>query len=1025
MSDVPDSNRQTGSTSDSSVAIEPGSQEPTRILYAGEDRRGGLVMEYLRTLARYRWLILGFAIGGVVVSFLINFGTLPTYRARTSLDIQSLNNDFLGMRAVAPMGEADDPSSDVYVQTQIKLLQSDTLLERAVHHMQSDSHPQFIEQMDLASRLERALHLVSHKPLAYEDLISDAAKHVTVKPLGVTRLVEITCDSWSASFSAKFCNMLVEQFKEADLEMRATESQKTSDWLIRQVADVKLKAEESQKRLQQATGGNGLILSQGSTGFEQDRLRELQGQYVRAQADRMEKEAEAGIGSSSAPELNQSAAYHQYEEKLADLQSEVAKLVPPLTEENSQVIHLRSQIKSVQASMAAERASNAVHLRSDYESALHRETMLANAYHREEASVSSDLGRASEVSLLRGEVESEQQLYQTLLQRAREAGFASAMRASTVRVVDAAKPNTAPFSPRRGNSAATGLLLGTVCGVGLAFIFERSTTVLRVPGDTERYLGLRELGVIPSSVRERRVLASVPLNTLPGSGVIDPKETQSALSNWTANFSIVAEAYRSATTSIMLSEHLRGKGRVYVISSPNPEEGKTTVISNIGVALSKSRLRVLLVDGDLRKPCLHKVLQVPNDFGLRNLLRGETGSDPDSPDHPLYQSTELPNLFVLPAGQGSEEVVELLHSSYTAEVLQRLRCDFDVVFIDTPPMLHMADARILASHAQGAILVVRAGMTTRDEASKARDLFDLDRVRMVGTILNDFDPNKNGLNDYYKSYQRYMDGPTVDANGPVSWLEWLFSRDRWMMQRAAGKGGVAGAANVDTEDLPAAAGAHATTNGATNGANGAAVAGNTASPNGSRPGGSSVVYGEVIPPRSQPTFFMKVLAWSSMSESAEDTANGDSQNGLYAPRTKDRRKAERQKLPLLVAYYWDGGAARPHDIRDISSTGVYLITDVRWYLGTQVMISLQKPGVAAGEPNRSITLNAKVVRFATDGLGLAFVMPEKDSPSRAGSFSRKSESFSRPTAATFGIKGADQAAFLSFLQKLPRNQDQG
>jgi capsular exopolysaccharide synthesis family protein len=926
----------------------------------------------------------------------------------------------MGTRAVATTGDAD-LAPDVYVQTQIRLLESDTLLERTIHRMQSDPHPQFIEQMDLISRLERGLHLVRHKPIAYDDVIADAAKQVAVKPLGVTRLVEITCDSWNADFSAKFCNTLVEQFKEADQETRAAEAEKTSDWLIKQVKGVKEKAEESQRKLKEATGGNGLMLSQNSTGVEEDRLRSLQDQYVRAQADRMQKEAEAGIGSSSAPDLNQSGLYQQSAIKLSDLQAEVAKLVPPRTEEDPQVIHLRSQIKSVQSAMAAERVSNATRLKSDYQAALQREAMVAKAYHQEEASVSSDLGKASEVSLLRGEVESDQQLYQTLLQRAREAGFASAMRASTVRVVDAAKPNPAPVSPRRGNAAGSGLLLGTACGVGLAFILERSTTLLRVPGDTERYLGMRELGVIPSSIRERQMLGPGYLNTL-GSPPIHPRETQPTLSNWTGNFSIVAEAYRSATTSIMLSEHPREKGQIYIVSSPNPGEGKTTVISNIGVALSKSRLRVLLIDGDMRKPALHKVLEVPNEFGLRNLLRGETGPNSSPSDHPLYQSTELPNLFVLPAGQGSEEVVELLHSSQAADIFKRLRCDFDVVIIDTPPMLHMADARILASHAQGVILVVRAGMTTRDEATKARDIFDQDRARLVGTILNDFDPNKSGLNGYYKSYQRYMYGPTVDANGPVSWRDWLFSRDRWIQLRAAGKGGWTGAASGGSMDFPAATEADAVENGASNGAYGAA---NGASSNGSYAGGAGVVYGEVIPPRSRPTFFTKVLGWSSLSEAAsEDAEPSDNLDGLYAPRTQDRRKSTRSELPQLVAYYWDGGAAQQHGVRDISLTGLYVVTDVRWYPGTQVMISLQRPDVADGEPNRSITVNAEVVRFGIDGLGFAFVMPEKRPSDYGGKVGRKLESFSRRPTDLGGPRGADRMDFLSFLRHVPRNEDQ-
>jgi hypothetical protein len=308
-------------------------------------------------------------------------------------------------------------------------------------------------------------------------------------------------------------------------------------------------------------------------------------------------------------------------------------------------------------------------------------------------------------------------------------------------------------------------------------------------------------------------------------------------------------------------------------------------------------------------------------------------------------------------------------------------------------------------------------MTSRDEATKARDIFYQDRVRLVGTILNDFDPNKSGLNGYYKSYQRYMYGPQVDANGPASWREWLFSRDRWILQRARSKGGGAAAVNGASTDFPAA-------NGATHGASNGAAHGSSS--NNSYPGGAEAVYGEVIPPQSRPTFFMKVLGWSSLSESASDDA-GPSHNldGLYAPRTQDRRRAKRRELPQLVAYYWDGGASLPHSIRDISSTGFYVLTDIRWYPGTQVMVSLQRPDVADGEPHRSITVNARVIRFGPDGLGFAFVTAEKRPSSHSGGFSRKEEILGRQLPGSAGPRGADNAAFISFLQQLPRKQDQG
>jgi len=131
---------------------------------------------------------------------------------------------------------------------------------------------------------------------------------------------------------------------------------------------------------------------------------------------------------------------------------------------------------------------------------------------------------------------------------------------------------------------------------------------------------------------------------------------------------------------------------------------------------------------------------------------------------------------------------------------------------------------------------------------------------------------------------------------------------------------------------------------------------------------------------------------------------GESLSSVYTERTEDRRRTRRKEYPPLVAYYWDGGSPRAHDIKDISSTGFYLFTEERWYPGTQVMILLQRPGEAGNDPERSITVNAMVVRFGIDGIGFAFIMPEKS-----------------PARGVDGPTGADYATFRRFLQQLPDN----
>lgn len=728
------------------------------------ERGGNLLAEYLRTAIRHRVAIIVFGLIGVLLSFLLNFTALPYYRAKTSLEIQGINGDFLNIHNIAPTG--DGGSTEVNVQTQVKLLQSETLLERTANLLKAEPPPANLYPNDLGSRLARAFHLGGNKALSYNDLVDDTAKRVIVKPFGVTRLVEITCDSWNAEFAAKFCNTLTTEYRNLDLETRGKESDRTSQWLTGQVADIKTKAEESERRLVAATGGNGLILSQDSNTVGEDHLRTLQGELVRAQADRMEKEAQLRTAGSAAPgttpSILDSTEYRSYQQKLADLRAEVAAMVPPLTEENPKVIHVRSQIREVEEGMAAARSTNSDRLQNEFASARHREALLNAAFQSQEASVSSDLGKAAQVNLLRREVESEQQLYQTMLQRAKEASLASAMQASTMRVVDAAKKPFVPFAPKRGGAAGAGLLLGTLCGVGVAFFRDRQIQVFRVPGDVERFLHVTELGVIPAAETNRAGFtapirsALLPFNRNGNGAPPAPAEGALALAKWSDAFSVVAEAYRSTTFSILLTDDASRRARIYVVSSPNAGEGKTTVTSNLGVALSKSKLRTVIVDGDLRKPGVHIALQVSNNFGLRNILRGEIDAE-RAPLDAFCKPTAVPGLSVIPAGTGSEEVVELLHSAHLAGLIDRLHREFDVVLIDTPPMLHMADARILAHYAQGVLLILRAGITSREQAGKARDLFERDRVRLVGTILNAFDPRSEGQNNYYESYYRYKD----------------------------------------------------------------------------------------------------------------------------------------------------------------------------------------------------------------------------------------------------------------------------
>ena len=742
------------------LGTQPGFSSERKAPSGRGAEQASLTEEYLRTVTRHRRAILAFALTGLFLSLLIGLSTVPVYRTRTSVDIRSINADFLNNRAVSTTGNGSSAENDANLQTQIRLLQSDTLFQQVTDRLLAEPHPATVPKGDLFSKTLRAIHLGGSETIPYTTLVNDTALRTKVKPLGLTRLVEITCDSWDAKFSAAFCNTLTATFEQEDLKSRAAEAQKTSEWLTRQAGDIRQRAEDAQKKLEAAVGGNGLMLSTMAGSPGEDRLRQLQDEYVKAQSSRINTESTDRVAHSAAPDtvssVQDNPAYRAYQLKLADLNAELVKLVPPLTEENPRIIRLRSEIREAEDGMQAARVNSTGRQDNELSAARHREDLLKLTYNAQVASVSADLQKAAQVSLLKRELESEQQLYQTLLQRAKEAGFASAMQAATIRVIDAARVPRIAFSPQRKLAGIAGLAIGLLAGLLFAFFKDRHHRVFRSPGDVQRHLQVHELGVIPAAQR----LSTGRMFSLRGAAATHPEldaQPQGEavqLIRWNDDFSLLAEAFRSVTFSLMLSES-PNRARTYVISSPSSGEGKTTVTTNIGIALGKSKLRVALIDGDLRRPSLHKAFNIDNGFGLRNILRGEVDLNV-IPIDLLTHRTWLPNIAVIPAGEGSGDVAELLYSPFFKPLVERLAREFDVVLIDTPPMLHMADARIFATHADGAILVFRASQTMRDEAATACNLFDSDGVHIVGTILNGFDPASEGKASYYKSYYRYQ-----------------------------------------------------------------------------------------------------------------------------------------------------------------------------------------------------------------------------------------------------------------------------
>ena len=563
------------------------------------------------------------------------------------------------------------------------------------------------------------------------------------------------------------------------MEARWKMSEHTGEWLSRQLGDMRIKLERSEDALQSYARSTGLMFTSEKTNISEEKLRQLQQELSKAQADRITTQSRWEITKTSPPDalpdvLNDSSL-RSLQDKVTELRRQHAELTITYTAMHTKVRQVEAQVAPLEAALHKQRSAIIDRLRNEYEAALRREKLLTADHAAQSRLVTDQAKKSIQYNFLKREVDSNRQLYEAMLQRVKETSIASAVRASNVRIVDPAEPPQLPYKPSLPMNSVLGLLSGALLGVAFVIMRERADRTLQAPGETQFWLNIPELQVIPAAAREVRgrlyrsgkhnkpaALSSFPaapgqtMLSRDGSGAIEAACVE--LITWQRKPSLTAESFRSLLTSVLFSGANGDRPRVLVLTSASPMEGKTTVASNLGIALAEIKRKVLIIDGDLRKPRMHEIFHLPNGRGLSSLLCAP--ALPAEPLDGLVQETSIRGLFVLPSGPPTESSAILLHSANLSELLAKFKREFDIVIIDTPPMLQMPDARVLGHMADAVILVTRAGHTTRDAAVAASQRFAADRTRVLGTILNDWDPNKtrHGGYGYGSRYYHYYQG---------------------------------------------------------------------------------------------------------------------------------------------------------------------------------------------------------------------------------------------------------------------------
>src|SRR5256886_1502044 len=645
------------------------------------------------------------------------------------------------------------------LDTEVKILQSDLLALQVIKQLNLDKRTEFGGKPDSASSLNLAPDPLQTDSTRTSALLSAVKGSLRVSLVPNSRIIELHYRSPNKELAATVVNTLATTYVEQNFKTKFESTMQAADWLSKQLVDLQMKVETSQEKLVKYQKQHEILGIDEKQNIITSKLDELNKELTTAESGRMEKEsvyqlvqsgdadtAAAAATSADAPApggATISSLLEKLREQQADLKIQVAQLSTQFGPSYPKVAQMNNQMKEVDAQIQVEMKKIVSRVRSDYLTALQRETMLRAAMDKQKQEANKLNESAIEYSLLKRDVETNRTLYEGLLEKLKEAGVTAGLRSNNIRPVDEARVPMYPAEPNVPRNLSFALALGLTTSIGLAFLLEGIDNTVRTPEQAQALSGLPSLGLIPlgskngveASVRQRLAVAS-------------SKEVVELITQSRPQ-SQMAESYRALRTSLLLTS-LGAPPKVILITSALPQEGKTTTSINTAIVLAQKGVRVLLIDADLRRPSIHKTLGTGPKTGLSNVLTGNA-----TLQQATVRSSILPGLFILPAGTPPPNPAELLASSNMKDVLAELREQYDHIVVDTPPALSVTDAVVMSTRADAVVLVIRSGQTTKQALRRSRDLLMQVNARVAGVLLNAVDLTSPDYYYYYEYQGKY------------------------------------------------------------------------------------------------------------------------------------------------------------------------------------------------------------------------------------------------------------------------------
>jgi capsular exopolysaccharide synthesis family protein len=719
-----------------------------------------------RMIVKHRWLLMAVAAAGLVAALLLSFIQTPQYVASTTVQVDKRMPRIVKFQD-EPVSEGDERSA---MGTQLEILKSRALAERVIDELrldrqgQAELQRQAEQASDEASAEESAPQgegwgalisgmtgrmkdsytkmrepaLRSADQLNRQEVVDAFVKSVQVEQLRNTRMIRIAAENADPQLAARMANSMAQSFIALTLERRLESSTYAKTFLETQLALTKAKLEESERRINEYSRSRNILTLDEKTNVINQTYTDFASALSKAEFERIKLESEyeaIRTNPDSARQVLESRVIQTYKEQRARLDAEYQLNAKIYKKDFPKMQQLEAQINDIDGKIESEVQSTLRSLRNLLDTARSQETQLAKRLGQARSEIVSGQDKNVDYNLLKREVDTNRELYDGLLQQVKEVGVAGGVEANNIQVVDKAHAPLFPHKPRLGLNAAIGLMAGLMLGLLLVFLLESLDDSIKFSDEVEKLLAVPLLGVIPK-IREKVSLSSIALLAHE-----DPR-------------SHLAEAYRSVRTSLQFSTS-EGAPRRLVLTSTTKNEGKSTSALALAINFAQLGKRVVLMDGDMRNPTVHKLMGMNNAFGLSNYLSGHAGADDQ-----LVQSTRIPNLMVVTSGPIPPSPVDLLTGPRFLELLDTLQAGgVDYIIIDGPPVLGLADAVVLGNQVHSVLYVAQANLTRK---SHIKDAFR--RLRMAGVVPRGVVLTKTtAQNMAYYDYQSYYGyGPATE-----------------------------------------------------------------------------------------------------------------------------------------------------------------------------------------------------------------------------------------------------------------------